>query len=83
MHRQAGYPFATHFDLARVQSGTDVDPELTYPVTDGHGAADGSGWTVEHREEPIPRGVHLVPAEPVQLAPHENVMGRLQPARLS
>ena len=53
-----------HLDLASVDTGADREVEAGHRVADRHRAPDGPRGPVEHGEEPVPRCVDLMTAEP-------------------
>ena len=53
--------------LPDMQSRSDLDAEFGRGVTDGSGAPDGSGGSVERGEHTVARGVDLTAVEPLQL----------------
>ena len=65
---------AAEFAFSGVQPGAHLDAERLYRVANRHGAADRSLRTVEHRQEPVARGVHLAAPKTSQLRPHDGVV---------
>jgi hypothetical protein len=53
-------------DFSGVQAGADLQSRRAQCVSDGCGAADGAGRSVESRHEAITRGVDFAAAEPVE-----------------
>ena len=74
VHRQAGDGPALAFDLAGVQAGPDLEPDLLDRVPDRAGAPDRPSGPVENGKKSISGGIHLAAAEPVQQAPDAGVM---------
>src|SRR6476661_5842938 len=68
LHRAGDRP-ALAFDLAGVQAGPDLEPDLRDRVPDRAGAPDRPSGPVENGKKSISGGIHLAAAEPVQQAP--------------
>ena len=63
-------------DLAGVDAGPDLDPEVPDAGSDGLGAMDGTGGSIERREEAVAGRIDLRAREPLKLASDDLVMGR-------
>src|SRR6185369_1355382 len=61
-------------DLARVQTGADLEPERVDGGTDRQRAPDGAGRTVEGGEHAVTRHLDLGPAMAHELATHDVVV---------
>src|SRR5262249_48166693 len=76
VHRHSGDVAVLELALPRVQSGTHINAERLDAVANRAGALDRTGRTVEGREEPVPKGLHLPAAEALELAPCDPVVAR-------
>lgn len=65
---------ARQLDFAGVYACPNLDPKPTHGGTNTAGAANGPGWPVKGREEPISRGVDLLAAESDELPSNHSVM---------
>lgn len=69
---------AEQLDLARVQTGADLDAQAAGAVDHRPGTADSARRPVESREEAVPRLLHFPTAERLDLRAHQRVMPREQ-----
>ena len=74
MDGQPGDVVRQDLDLADVDAGPDLEPELPDAVADRDRAADRAGRAVERREEPVADDLDLVAAEPLELATDDAVV---------
>src|SRR5207248_11424098 len=65
---------AAQLAFATVDPGPDLEPEVAGTGCDRPGAVDRPPRAVEGGEEPVARGLHLVPAVAVELTPDRGVM---------
>lgn len=65
---------AKDFDLAGVDAHADVESNRTRSFYDAATAADGACRPIEGRDESVPRGIDLVPAEPGEFTTDGSVM---------
>jgi hypothetical protein len=62
------------FAFAGVQTGAELQPELTHGFGDRAGAADCARGAIEAGEEPVPGGIQLTSAETDELSADERVV---------
>ena len=77
--REAGDVVRLDLDLADVEPGPDLEPELGDLVADRRGTADRPGRAVEGGQDAVADDLDLGPAEPIELAPDDPVVVREQP----
>jgi len=63
-----------HVHLASMNADAELDPQTSDRVAHRVSASDGAGGASERRQEAIPRGVHLPPAEAIELRADEAVV---------
>ena len=63
-----------HLNLSHVDPDTKFDPEGAKIVEESGSASDRGSRLIEDGEEPIAGGVHLAPAEPLELVSNERVV---------
>ena len=59
-----------------MNSRADAYAQRSQRVPDGTGSADGTGWTIEDRQEPVARGIDLTASEALQPLADERMMLR-------